>query len=210
MLTLPIDLGLSVAAGSTVALAGRSTAEETKLVRSPALWALVAFELLVFVPVGAYLLWRFPAWSVMYLIEPDSLPMPPAYLAVLYPIVAVGTFVGCRRLLAAGKLLAALGIVGGSALLVTTIAFFGWDQISVLGTTEAFRADPAQMRDVGGSSLAYTGGAGSVAVAVSWSVTLWRLMLLGRLVRPRAADTQETAEERPQKRSRRTKKKKAS
>jgi hypothetical protein len=206
MVTLPIDLGLSVAAGSTVALASRSTASEYRVLRSPAFWSLLAFELLIFVPVGAYLLWRFPAWSLMYLIDPDSLPMPPAYLAVLYPVIAVSTFIVCRRLLLVRKLIAVLGVLGGCVLAVALIGFFGFDQISVIGSTAEFRTDPGQMRDVTGSALGYVGAAGLAAVVISWAVTLWRLMLLGRVARHGTTATATTEEEEPSAK-RRTKKK---
>ena len=146
MVTLPIDLALSAAIGSTAAIASRSTAGEYSLLRSPALWALIAFELLVFVPVGAYLLWRFPAWSLMYVVEPSSLPMPPAYLTILYPVVAVGTYVGCRRLLTVGKLLAVLGVLAGGVLLAAAIGFYGREQIEVIGSAcpEHFAPDHAR------------------------------------------------------------------
>ena len=74
MATVPIDLALNVVVGSSVALAGHATADQYKVLRSPALWTLVMFEMLVFLPIGAYLLARFPAWSVMYLFEPAALP----------------------------------------------------------------------------------------------------------------------------------------
>jgi hypothetical protein len=104
------------------------------------------------------------------------------------------------------KLLAVLGVFAAGVLLVAAIGFFGREQIAVLGSTAEFRADPTQMREVIGSSLGWVGAAGVLAVVISWVVTLWRLMLLGRVVRPGEVEATETVPE-PSKKARGTKKK---
>ena len=69
--------------------------------------------------------------------------------------------------------------------------------------------DAEQMRELVGTSLSWSGAAGIIAVVVSWAVTLWRLMLLGRVVKPgNVVDTTET--EPPKKAKPKRTKKKAS
>jgi hypothetical protein len=188
MLTFPIDLVLSVAVGATVAFASRTTAGEYRLWRSPGLWSLLGFEALVFAPVGGYTLWRFPAWSLMYLVESDAVPFPPAYLALVYPVVAVSAYLACRRSLARGGVVFTATVAAGSLLLVVAIGFYGRHQLSVLGSTAAFRSDPESMRTAVGSTLAWMGVPALIGVAVAWGATLWRLSLLCRVSRSDALE----------------------
>lgn len=182
--TVPIDLVLNVAVGSSIALASRGTLRSQTLWRTPALWALIAFELFVFVPVGAYLLWRFPEWSVMYLLDAGALPMPDHGLAALYLVVAFGAFVATRQLLIKKRIWAALGVVAASLSLSLAIAYFGRDSLLRVGSTQAFRSAPETMRDVVGTQLGFVVAGAAVAVTIGWAATLWRLILLSRAMRP--------------------------
>ncbi|MFC1611151.1 hypothetical protein ACFL6C_09340 [Myxococcota bacterium] len=183
MATVPIDLALNVAVGSSIALASQSTARDYRLLRSPALWALVAFEVLVFLPIGGYLLWEFPAWSLMYLVEPRSLPIPDISLALSYPVVAVAAYIGCRRLVAGGRVWPVLGIFLAGLALVASLVYLGQQQVLVVGSTDEFRNDPAKMREALDSPLSYLVGAACVAFVIGWVATVWRLFVLGRSVR---------------------------
>jgi hypothetical protein len=208
MATVPIDLALNVVVGSSVALAGYATADQYKVLRSPALWTLVIFEMLVFLPIGVYLLARFPAWSIMYLFEPAALPIPAPYLAVLYPIVAIAVFVVCHRLIVRARTRVALAVLAAGFILSILVFMLGSEQLVVLGTTAEYRTDVTQMRATVDSPLAYVAWGAGVAVAVGWGATAWRLWLLGRAMGTRAVQTTVPDDRPPAKRkAKRTRKK---
>jgi hypothetical protein len=65
---------LSLLNGLTVALSAQQQIKRgAQLFREPYLSGLVLFELFVLVPLGVYLFVRFPAWSMLYLVEPANL-----------------------------------------------------------------------------------------------------------------------------------------
>ncbi|OGQ91141.1 MAG: hypothetical protein A2289_01060 [Deltaproteobacteria bacterium RIFOXYA12_FULL_58_15] len=199
MATVPFDLALSVGLGACVAVFGRSVAPEKTLLRSAGLWALVAFELMLFVPVGAFLLWRFPEWSWMYLLEADALPFPDFAVAAAYPAFAIASFILCRHLVSSGRFWLAVGVMIGGMAIAGLVGFFGWEQLSVSGTTEQFRADPGQMREVTESSLGYLLAASNVGIVVAWGAMLWRLLLLCRAAQlhPSAVSSSSVADQTP-------------
>ncbi|MBI3179478.1 MAG: hypothetical protein HYZ27_07430 [Deltaproteobacteria bacterium] len=178
--TVPIDLSLNVAVGASVALASRAVIPQQRLLRSPALWSLVIMQALVFVPVGAYLLWRFPAWSLMYLMEPASLPVPDVALVVTYPIAAVASFVITWRLLSGERLAPAIAVLAGALVVTLLITYLGRDALLVVGSVAAYREGPDGMLSIFDSALVYLVAASGVAVTVSWANTLWRVVMLAR------------------------------
>ncbi len=178
--TVPIDVSLNLAVGASVALAGRAAIPQYRLLRSPALWSLVIMEAVVFMPVGAYLLWRFPAWSLMYLVEPGSLPVPDVALVVTYPIAALLSFVVTWRLLAGERLVPAVAILAGAVVVTLVITYWGRDALMVVGSVAAYREGPDGMLSVFDSALVYLLIAAGVAVTVSWGNTLWRVVMLAR------------------------------
>lgn len=181
---VPIDLVLNVAFGSSVALASRRSLGDQQLLRTPALWSLLSLQVFLFVPVGIYLLFMHPAWSMMYLHDANALPVPDTALAAGYPLAALVGFLVARKLIVKSKLLPAVMIFLGSMLLSGAIVWFGREQLLVLGTTQAFRSGPETMRATLGSELSFIVAGAGVAITLSWVVTLWRLVLLGRVVRP--------------------------
>lgn len=185
--TVPIDLVLNVTVGSSIALASRGTFGSQTLWRTPALWTLVVFELLVFVPVGAYSLWRFPEWSLMYLFDAGELPIPDYSLAALFPAAAVGGFLATRLLLIRKKLWPAAGLLVGSLAVTAAIAYLGRESLLHVGSTQAFRSAPETMRGIVGTQLGYLVAGAVVAVAIGWGTTLWRLVLVSRAMRPHLA-----------------------
>lgn len=177
--TVPIDLGLNLAFGSSVVLACRSAIPHVGFVRAPSLWALLAFEAMIFFPVGAYLLWRFPDWSYMYLAESGTLGVPDWTVAAMYPIAAMLGFGVTFVLIRKDKTGPAFAFCGGSLLLAAAVSGFGYRQLLGVGTTSAFRAG-SDLTPIFASPLAWILGAIGVAVIASWAVTLWRLYLFGR------------------------------
>jgi len=180
VVTVPIDLTLNVALGASVAVASRAVIAQYPLLRSPALWALIVLEAMVFVPIGMYLLLRFPAWSLMYLWEPGQLPIPDPALALLYPVAGVASFVATRRFLIGDKLLPAISILAGGGLLALIIAYAGRRNLMLVGTVAAFRESPDGMLSVFDSALFYLVGVSGLALTAGWVATLWRLSMLSQ------------------------------
>jgi hypothetical protein len=179
MAPVPIDLALNAAIGASLALAARRSLADQPLWKTPALWALVALELTLVLPAGAYLLWRYPSWAFMYLVEPDFLGLPDPSWALLAPATAVAAFLGVRQLLLSSRLLAGVLVLLAAVVLTGLMVSFGRAQLQVLGTTVAFRNDPSQMRPLTESPLVFVLPTAIVAVAIGWGMTLWRLILLG-------------------------------
>lgn len=161
-----------------MALAGRKTLSE-KLWLSSCLWALIVYQLVVFVPVGAYLMWRFPDWSVMYLLDVQDLPFSGQSLVAAYPVVGFGGFVAARRLLHKGRTLSAWGLSGTAVLLAAGLLLFGRQELSVVGSTARFKMAPTALQPIAESSLALLLMAAGVGIMLGWFGTLSRLRLLG-------------------------------
>ncbi|MBI5509563.1 MAG: hypothetical protein HY903_12495 [Deltaproteobacteria bacterium] len=172
-------MALNIAVGASIALAARLSLRDQPLWRASALWALVIVEGLVMLPTAVYLLWRFPAWSLMYVLEPGAAGLPTTLWAAMVPFAAFAAFLGVRRLLLTARLIAgaAVGVVG--LVLVGLVVYHGRAQLLVVGTTEAFRTDPAQMRSIFDTPLLYLLPPMAVAGLLAWGMTLWRLVLLG-------------------------------
>jgi len=171
-----------MALGSAIALPGRAALLREGLLRSSALWSLVALYLLVSYPVGFFLLTQYPDWSVMYLVEGSALPMHPGLLAALGPTLGVGSFVLVRGFIRKEKAKIALGIVVGLAALVVALVVFGYDQITHVGTTAAFRSGLKSkgLVALSESPLSFLAGGGLLALLSAWGYTSWRIILLGK------------------------------
>jgi hypothetical protein len=177
--TVPVDLAVSLAVGASFAYASRRSVEHESLLRAPSLWALVAFELFVFAPGGAYLLWRYPDWCYMYLIEAGTLGIPDPAVALVYPIAALAAYFPTRSLLVKQRPWVALGIAMGGLVLAAAIVAFGHRQLSVLGTTEGFRGN-TPLAAMLLSPLPWALGGVTITGAAAWVVSLWRLAVFGR------------------------------
>lgn len=180
MATFALDLALQVALGGSLVLASQQTIAYETWWRSSALGALCVIEILLFMPVGAYVLWRYPEWSMMYLLESGELGTPKAWLVVSYPVVALGAFLSARALIVRGKRWGALGVTALGFALAAAVAFFGQRQLLTVGTTEAFRASTSGLRPLLDTPLAWVLGGAVVAIGVAWMLALWRLWLLSR------------------------------
>lgn len=177
MAPLPIALLLHATMGATFALAAGKALRERSFFRTPAFWALVVIQVTLVVPTTAYALWRFPAWSLMYLVTPGLFGLPDASLAVLVLAAAGGGFIVVRNLLAEGRTWVGFLLVVAGAFLAALAVSLGRAQLTVVGTTEAFRADPTTLRGIAASPLLFILPPTIVAVLVSWGMTLWRLVL---------------------------------
>lgn len=182
-MTLPIGVCWQVALGASLAWASPSSLRRTAWWRSVALWALVAFEGLVVVPVGGYFLAEFPAWTLMYAVDPARLPAPLVGWVVLYPLVGLVSFGLARRLLGrlgapAVALLCVAGVGGTVGLLV-----WRWEALQVVSSFAAFWGQSAERRALIYSPLAPLLAVHLPALVFGWLFVLWRLFLMERTLR---------------------------
>ncbi len=188
--TVPFDVALNIAIGASLAWAGKDTQVEGRVWRSAALGALLALEALVFLPVGAYLLTRYPDWSMMYLVDVSGLP-PTIRLTVLalYPIAAVSAFVAARRLLKQHRKAGVAGLIALGIGLALAIAYVGQTALLSVGTAQTFAAGTA--RSLFETSLFYLLILGSAAVIASWGAALWRLRLVSAAAQRTEVETKQ-------------------
>lgn len=177
--TVPIDLALSAAMGSSFVLASRATIPTESFLRSTSLWALIFFELVVFTPVGAYLLWRYPEWSYMYLLEAGSLGFTDWFLAGSYLVAGLVGWGIARVLVRRGHDWIALGFCVACYILAGAVITFGFRQLLSVGTTATFRSE-GTMTALYDSPLAWVLAAAVIGVGAAWGVSVWRLILYGR------------------------------
>ena len=180
MATVPFDLALNLAVGASFALASRVTLPHERVLRSVSLWALLGLEALVFVPVGAYLLWRFPEWSYMYLAEAGTLPVPDVAVALSYAIAGVVGWTVVRMFVVRDRTLGAIGFGVGCLALAGAIAAFGVEQITMVGSTAQFQAGYGAMMPLGDSPLSWVLVQTGIGVTAAWGWSLWRIVLYGR------------------------------
>lgn len=132
--TVPIDIALNLMLGSWFAHEGRGS---TAAGRGSWLESALAFELLVFLPIGAYLLAVYPDWSLMYLVDPSRLPAGAmAALLLAYPAALLAGFASGvawrRRGGAASRVTFAFGLLenlvtlAGFRRLITVTDFSGY------------------------------------------------------------------------------------
>lgn len=179
MTTFVLDLAWQIVMGASLMLLSRNSVTQEPLYRSMPLWSVIALNAMVYMPGGAYLLWRFPDWSYMYIFEGGELGIPDWWLVGAYPVVAISAVVGVRTLLLKEHLLGALGVLGGGLSLIGAVVFLGQRQLFSVGTTRDFRAGTITMQPLLESSLFWVLLAIFIP-ALSISIfAAWRLWLYG-------------------------------
>lgn len=165
--TILFDLGFSIVAGSSAAWASGRLLTQESWWRSTGLWALVLFEVTLFVPAALYLSWSFPGWR-LFGWQGASAPTA-VLLSAVGPGIAVGVFVATRRLLLLRRRLLAAGVVAlGLVLLSIVLAdAFGYMDLSSGGLPRGRERQGA-----------YLGGGAALAILAGWSVCVWRTRLL--------------------------------
>jgi hypothetical protein len=122
--TIPLDLWISFVLGLVFALsAAPLLAKEESIVNTYFVRAMV-FQVLVFVPIGLFLAWKWTAWSWMYIINPMSHSRYWTLFAVLcyIPAMKFGFHIAymCIR---AGKKAQAYWYLGTGVLAIGIISF---------------------------------------------------------------------------------------
>lgn len=109
---------MNVFAGATLALAARRSIQASpEAVAQAPLMRAAAYLLFVFLPMGGFLVWAYPAWSWMYLLNPEEVGAAVSVAAVLgYPLCGLVGYFATERMLRRGRgrpwAPAALGLVG--------------------------------------------------------------------------------------------------
>ena len=177
IVSLIIGFALCVALGASVALASRGILASEGLLRAPGLWALVAMQALVFVPVTAYVLHRFPDWSLLYLVDATQLGEP-AVLASVFPIAALGAFGGARKLLLKGRLPLVVLILAAALVIAALVIYIARGPLQVVGSRVIFQQGSGKLRPIVETTLVYLLAGGGVLILASWFMTVWRLALV--------------------------------
>ena len=179
-LTLPMQIPLCVAVGASFALASRVALPRENLVRSAALWVLMAFQVTFFLPVGAFLLWRYPDWSFMYLFESPLIGSRDWTLAGLYPTAALAGFTGSVQLIRRKRTIGAVGVLAGGLATAFAVFAFGFRKLSTVGTTFDFRSDASSLPHLAHTPLGWILSAIVIVLILGWAAALWRLVLFNR------------------------------
>jgi hypothetical protein len=179
---IPVDLLFNIGLGVAFALCARERVRADGPFAPPASVMMLSFVGIVLTPITLYLYLAHPAWTWMYLLDPNDVPG----LAVVPLLVAhggavvIGWYLGAR-LLIAGKQKAALytsASIGGCSLLA--IALF-WGRLGRYGSFEEFqdgRALPIMQVKLGYVMVAVV-----VAVTIAAGFLGFELTRDGRRVR---------------------------
>ena len=109
--------------------------------------ATVLTEIFLFIPLGAYLVSFYPAWSLTYFIDPGTLE--PLRLQVLagsalfgYLAANIGGFVLAARLVRSGKAGTAWLVLAGLAAALGVFSLVTFNQLTLVGTYADWTAVP--------------------------------------------------------------------
>lgn len=178
--TFALDLSLSFALGASVVFFSRGSVAHEPVLRSSAFGAMLIIELLLFAPLGGYLLWRYPDWSYMYLAQAGDFGVSDGWLCLAYPLVGAVGFFLARELVRRNQAWGALVLALSALALALAILILGQEQVLHVGTTEAFRAGTSGLRPLEETALAWVLAAGTLAIGGGWGFALWRLRLFAR------------------------------
>jgi hypothetical protein len=139
---------LSFLVGMLVPLAcAQRIKEAPNPVHNQCFMALVLFELFFFVPLGAFLYFFYPDWSLMFFLDPAELSLAARTgigLAALagYMLAAMGGFVLAAVLVRKDRERAGLLIMAGVGLLLVVFSAFTIRQLTQVGTFAQWNALP--------------------------------------------------------------------
>jgi len=147
-----MDFNISFVLGLAFALTAGPALKREAGIMNRYFWRAVLYQLLVMVPIGIYLVVRWPDWSWMYIIDPSAHPnqmwaglccATVGYMSALLAGYISGYL--CIRINeeSVAKLLMALGIIG--LVLATFLPYLPRPGILWLGTTSEFRAGGAKL-----------------------------------------------------------------
>ncbi|MBN1962731.1 MAG: hypothetical protein JW841_17510 [Deltaproteobacteria bacterium] len=140
-----------------------------------AFWSLIALQLLVFLPVTAWILHNFADWSLLYLFDTSIFPQP-AILSIMFLSLAIASFLLVRSLLIKNKKLPAIIITSAIVLIGGLSCWFLREPLLIVGSFTNYQ-HATNMRPLQNTSLFYLILGGAFVILFSWLATCWRLMV---------------------------------
>jgi hypothetical protein len=143
--TIPIDLFTGLFLGALFALTAARSLKETKVTfRHRYFLRAALFQLLVFVPIGVYLIYYFPAWSWMYFINPRAHSIWLSVLAIGgYFLLMVAGFALTQYFIKRDRIRAARGVMVVGILGILCFYLLPIRRLGVIGTYEEFASGNA-------------------------------------------------------------------
>jgi hypothetical protein len=143
--TIPIDLFTGIFLGALFALTAARSLKETKVTfRHRYFLRASLFQLLVFVPIGIYLIYYFPDWSWMYFINPRAHSIWLSVLAIGgYFLLMVVGFGFAQYFIKRDKIGAARGVMVVGILGMLCFYLLPIRRLGVIGTYEEFKSGNA-------------------------------------------------------------------
>lgn len=141
---MALDLFFNFLLGFAFALCGRERIRIDGPFAAPAFWLVLTFAGVILIPVALYLYAAHPAWSWMYMVDPENVPsillLP---LLVGHGLVFLGGWWVGGKLIRAHKTMPAIyGLLGGSVVLAV-LTLLSWGRLGSYGTYSEFTDDRA-------------------------------------------------------------------
>jgi len=152
--TVPFDISASFIIGMLVPLAGAGGLRSADSVLANRFFlAVVLFEVLFFIPLGTYLYFFYPGWSLMYFINPEALaPDTLRALGIMalasYMMSAIAGYLLSAVLIRRGKENAASLILAAAALLLGVFSALTLARLFQVGTYAQWTAAPAAAKNL--------------------------------------------------------------
>jgi hypothetical protein len=146
--TVPFDIPASFLIGMLVPIVcANRIGEASSAVKNQYFLGLVLFELFFFLPLGAYLYFFYPDWSLMYFVDPANFSEAvKGYIGggalACYLLAAVAGFVTAAQLVRTDRRRTALLVFGGVALAMGVFCAFTIRQLGQVGDYAAWNALP--------------------------------------------------------------------
>jgi hypothetical protein len=173
-MTLPLVFTCQVTVSASFVLACQSGAL-LPLRRNVVLWAVLLFEALVVVPCQGYLLWLLPAWTLMYSIDPATLPLAPWVWAAGCLGIALLSFGLARYWLGRDRLAAVWCLAAAGMLSTLGLAAWAGARLMWVGSYALFHSHGGDLRAVWGSPAGYLMTLAGPVQCLAWIYTIWRL-----------------------------------
>jgi hypothetical protein len=181
-----IDLIFNVSLGLAFAVCARDRVRADGPFASPSFLVVLLFTGILLVPMTFYFYVWHPAWTWMYLVDPDRIPaLAVIPLVFLHGAFVIGGWYGGARLIRAGRARAAMYSigVGGAVVLVATVT--AWGRLGHVGTYQEFWDTPSRALPMMEVKLGYVMVAMVLGLAVAAGSVAVELVRDSRRVRSR-------------------------
>jgi len=188
--TVPFDISASFIIGMLVPLAGAGGLRSADSVLANRFFlAVVLFEVLFFIPLGTYLYFFYPGWSLMYFINPEALaPDTLRALGIMalasYMMSAIAGYLLSAVLIRRGKENAASLILAAAALLLGVFSALTLARLFQVGTYAQWTAAPAAAKNLMTHRIGYVIGIDGLAATAALFMLIRELRKTDSPLRP--------------------------